>query len=90
MEALLPTPTLPVLIRTCWNNNSCYLTIHGISYPELGLYVICFDFTGLTAILFVPSGPGILFYSANCLALYCVPRQQTIPSFLSGHPWSPE
>lgn len=84
MEALLPTPTLPVLIGTCWNNKSCYLslTIHGISYPKLVLYVIYFDLTTL----FVPSSPGILFTLCELLGFRTVchnSRRSTAFSLLS-------
>lgn len=69
MEALLPALTLPVLICTCWNSKSCYLSlnIHGISYPKLVLYVIYFDLAGQPTTLFVPLSPGILFILCELL-----------------------
>jgi len=77
VEALLPTPTLPVLTRTCWNNKSCYLslTIHGIFYPKLVLYVIYFDLIGQPTTSFVSSSPGILFIL--CAPLGFVPCTTT-------------
>lgn len=62
MEALLPTPTLPVLVCTFWNIKFCYLSLimHSIFYPKLVLYAIYFDLVGQPATLFVLPNPGIL------------------------------
>lgn len=62
MEALLPTPTLPVPVCTFWNTKSCCLSLitHSIFSPKLVFYDIYFDLLGQPATLFVLPSPGIL------------------------------
>lgn len=62
MEALLPTPTLPVPVCTFWNTKSCYLSLimHSIFSPKLVFYDIYFVLLGQPATLFVLPSPGIL------------------------------